>query len=116
MRGVTSSSFAIVLVMLVFQLTRLMRGVTANVPLISPKGDISTHTPHARRDRSFNSDFLMMNVFQLTRLLRGVTALLSNNSCCPEFQLTRLMRGVTAAIVCPKQLARNFNSHASCEA
>ena len=39
---------------------------------------ISTHTPHARRDRDFNII----------------------NSESVEFQLTRLMRGVTSGMLC----------------
>ena len=35
-----------------FQLTRLMRGVTDNVVVTSVETVISTHTPHARRDRT----------------------------------------------------------------
>ena len=34
----------------VFQLTRLMRGVTAERSTLVGLGLISTHTPHARRD------------------------------------------------------------------
>ena len=60
---------------IVFQLTRLMRGVTA-----------SRRYGYYRRYK-----------FQLTRLMRGVT---SEISCgilaCAVFQLTRLMRGVTS--------------------
>ena len=33
-----------------FQLTRLMRGVTALFPNVHRYAQISTHTPHARRD------------------------------------------------------------------
>ena len=49
MRGVTSrlSSW---LIGISFLLTRLMRGVTHVVGAAGAKGDISTHTPHARRD------------------------------------------------------------------
>ena len=57
----------------VFQLTRLMRGVTKAYDIKCSVVNISTHTPHARRD--------------LRLLIRGSIALL--------FQLTRLMRGVT---------------------
>ena len=78
-----------------FQLTRLMRGVTF-IPLPPYYTyNISTHTPHARRDYKV---FWLLNIcqtFQLTRLMRGVT----HKSCCNifwyAFQLTRLMRGVT---------------------
>ena len=34
-----------------FQLTRLMRGVTQEQKLLQSIIDISTHTPHARRDQ-----------------------------------------------------------------
>ena len=56
----------------VFQLTRLMRGVTAECGAAFPP----------RR-------------FQLTRLMRGVTAPPPRSAHCWIFQLTRLMRGVT---------------------
>ena len=49
MRGVTtidSEEWA----ELEFQLTRLMRGVTQNIGQLDGYLDISTHTPHARRD------------------------------------------------------------------
>ena len=51
MRGVTVS-----VVLLsdsnLFQLTRLMRGVTTAIPYCPAQTEISTHTPHARRDFS----------------------------------------------------------------
>ena len=52
MRGVTSlePSFAL---FEVFQLTRLMRGVTYYADFVYYDLEISTHTPHARRDPSF---------------------------------------------------------------
>ena len=94
MRGVTHTTKNTVK-KLVFQLTRLMRGVTKTSVFICRKVQISTHTPHARRDNektaqiessiNFNShasceawrklEFLqrMRQQFQLTRLMRGVT-------------------------------------------
>ena len=36
----------------IFLLTRLMRGVTLPVDIIGFGTEISTHTPHARRDRN----------------------------------------------------------------
>ena len=36
-----------------FQLTRLMRGVTNSVEVVGLLAQISTHTPHARRDPLF---------------------------------------------------------------
>ena len=57
---------------------------------------ISTHTPHARRDQLLLSNLKALQ-FQLTRLMRGVTYLrIVIVSYAVEFQLTRLMRGVTA--------------------
>ena len=40
-----------------FQLTRLMRGVTLPDSMNARFLEISTHTPHARRDRRFPSEF-----------------------------------------------------------
>ena len=54
---------------------------------------ISTHTPHARRDRWELASFRSM-----------------------KFQLTRLMRGVTSDFMLKSIKNRYFNSHASCEA
>ena len=34
---------------------------------------ISTHTPHARRDKQESAKLLTYRTFQLTRLMRGVT-------------------------------------------
>ena len=59
-----------------FQLTRLMRGVTRQ------------GTAAAERSARF----------QLTRLMRGVTVFLAFFGAGRTFQLTRLMRGVTANI------------------
>ena len=76
MRGVTNNTphrYNVI----VFQLTRLMRGVTLNAFCASFEPSISTHTPHARRD--FFVLFLRNDVFQfqLTRLMRGVTGRLN---------------------------------------
>ena len=50
-----------------------MRGVTVeNLGTITTM-DISTHTPHARRDNSFEYRRIVRVIFQLTRLMRGVT-------------------------------------------
>ena len=51
MRGVTVTFFTQT-VQPIFQLTRLMRGVTMDVEEIAANPAISTHTPHARRDMS----------------------------------------------------------------
>ena len=116
MRGVTSGCCS-VQKKLTFQLTRLMRGVTIWTEFQSSTLDISTHTPHARRDpgvhslqpqsSNFNSHAsceawqitpliqLLPLVFQLTRLMRGVTTVAPCGMVSGVFQLTRLMRGVT---------------------
>ena len=49
MRGVTHI-FKNGLLPVTFQLTRLMRGVTLRPLYYVSDSDISTHTPHARRD------------------------------------------------------------------
>ena len=51
MRGVTANVFLRCVNLIQFQLTRLMRGVTQNLLLENILTKISTHTPHARRDR-----------------------------------------------------------------
>ena len=119
MRGVTLYSW-VLSVHLEFLLTRLMRGVTKEVSAITHAHDISTHTPHARRD-TLAQIILESGGFLLTRLMRGVT--FSAPVCLPEnkisthtpharrdtpatvvssigmlFLLTRLMRGVTSTL------------------
>ena len=70
-----------------------MRGVTETMDGTQHSVTISTHTPHARRDRMVILD----------------------EQCGLRFQLTRLMRGVTAKE--PNcHFLTYFNSHASCEA
>ena len=56
-----------------FQLTRLMRGVTADNLMLELGEKISTHTPHARRDENIYKVEVWIWEFQLTRLMRGVT-------------------------------------------
>ena len=99
-----------------FQLTRLMRGVTQKTMKIAREQQISTHTPHARRDRR--------------RLCQGMgTKDFNSHASCEawlgrtrklvlhiRFQLTRLMRGVTEKFTQVEFGNSNFNSHASCEA
>ena len=92
-----------------FQLTRLMRGVTSSVlRKFNQLCDISTHTPHARRDQTIAERQKDYGVFQLTRLMRGVTARSKHLCCNSKFQLTRLMRGVTCAILLPGSRTRTF--------
>ena len=50
MRGVTSESLNI-FELVGFLLTRLMRGVTEDIAAEIADINISTHTPHARRDQ-----------------------------------------------------------------
>ena len=58
---------------------------------------ISTHTPHARRDIVIVVVISIKRTFQLTRLMRGVTCNICKHSLhFGSFQLTRLMRGVTS--------------------
>ena len=54
MRGVTSFWVQLRIVC-VFQLTRLIRGVTVGGLCRRVRKVISTHTPHARRDKQHNS-------------------------------------------------------------
>ena len=99
-----------------FLLTRLMRGVTAQKFEPFCKAQISTHTPHARRDHDSLSDIVNSKIsthtpharrdlsagrstggkpFLLTRLMRGVTGGQPKCLSAGRFLLTRLMRGVT---------------------
>ena len=59
-----------------FQLTRLMRGVTGAEKVVTNVQGISTHTPHARRDHFNAGVACFLKLFQLTRLMRGVTFLI----------------------------------------
>ena len=56
-----------------FLLTRLMRGVTPTSKKAIEEYDISTHTPHARRDIVLSTALGAYGIFLLTRLMRGVT-------------------------------------------
>ena len=86
-------AFTAVIISAVFQLTRLMRGVTGT----------------RIQQRWYKT-------FQLTRLMRGVTLSMNSDMISGVFQLTRLMRGVTIPDI-HRQCSRiHFNSHASCEA
>ena len=99
-----------------FQLTRLMRGVTDCFPVRVSVCDISTHTPHARRDWNALAVFLYLTEFQLTRLMRGVTRSsqyygdstfhFNSHASCEAWLYS-------ASVSTP---ASYFNSHASCEA
>ena len=50
-----------------------MRGVTYITVMEIVSIFISTHTPHARRDRTVKHPVEFFKIFQLTRLMRGVT-------------------------------------------
>ena len=76
-----------------FQLTRLMRGVTLSLVLLIINSLISTHTPHARRDKAF--------------IIRLRNVVISTH--------TPHARRDTEHGDYTKWLA-DFNSHASCEA
>ena len=77
-----------------FQLTRLMRGVTGLASILPDGEKISTHTPHARRDYTQIYDNLTeMTISTHTPHARRDMPFLS----------IRTVRG-------------HFNSHASCEA
>ena len=65
------------------------------VDVCATDSNISTHTPHARRDDMNDIAPDGINSFQLTRLMRGVTMKIVPFYCHMKFQLTRLMRGVT---------------------
>ena len=138
MRGVTPYSACIASITL-FQLTRLMRGVTGFVKPFFLFSSISTHTPHARRDSTGKIYLKLLVISTHTpHARRDSSFYLTQDSgneisthtpharrdkgrCekmndCIEFQLTRLMRGVTTHTVNGIYQARDFNSHASCEA
>ena len=69
------------------------------------QSQISTHTPHARRDIWSKTLYRKSLRFQLTRLMRGVTLSRQRSEYAILFQLTRLMRGVTSApIVIPAKI------------
>ena len=50
-----------------------MRGVTFKNQISFKADGISTHTPHARRDKMVSLEFVKSGIFLLTRLMRGVT-------------------------------------------
>ena len=99
---------------------------------------ISTHTPHAGRDRrvrgnvEFKADFNshapcgarllrrrgdhVASRFQLTRPMRGATVEITAVYPIPKFQLTRPMRGATRVLRILEPGSCYFNSHAPCGA
>ena len=110
--------YRLVNALLLFQLTRLMRGVTTFVkyswysnlhfnshasceawPQLAQNAHIhhQNFNSHASCEAwPWSTPTVSNNVwFQLTRLMRGVTLPLRDSNVQEEFQLTRLMRGVT---------------------
>ncbi len=72
MRGATNK-FILFFLLLIFQLTRPMRGATNNAAWAITMRRISTHTPHAGRNK-ISCFFSSGNkLFQLTRPMRGAT-------------------------------------------
>ncbi len=80
-----------------FLLTRPMRGVTHSGCSATRWTGISTHTPHARRDRK-SQYFFDGQQFLLTRPMRGVTGQRNSEKNRLRFLLTRPMRGVTMKV------------------
>ena len=94
MRGVTEKLLKILLEKSEFQLTRLMRGVTAEMTAFKSEISISTHTPHARRD------------LLITRLKSSAVSISTHT---PHARRDCVLDEILAA-------HDDFNSHASCEA
>ena len=94
MRGATRMKLLNRLLILRFQLTRPMRGATSDILQLRVHVLISTHTPHAGRNRHKPGAVPPHNPFQLTRPMRGAT-------------------GPYIVVGC---VDRNFNSHAPCGA
>ena len=72
-----------------------MRGVTAAVLEYSLKGNISTHTPHARRDALALAPAHLQRISTHTPHARRDAVWKNCFGAVRSFQLTRLMRGVT---------------------
>ena len=94
MRGVTQGVLCY-LQICGFLLTRLMRGVTGNRRRQSKSVQISTHTPHARRDSYSPASISRGNISTHTPHARRDDIEKFINSADDKFLLTRLMRGVT---------------------
>ncbi len=78
---------------------------------------ISTHTPHARRDLRYALEpTIAESISTHTPHARRDRKASPKHRKHLEFQLTRLMRGVTTATVVSICGEKDFNSHASCEA
>ena len=80
-RGVTRVTVCASSAACSFQLTRLVRGVTIPKPYsLQREYKISTHTPRERRDIFRKLPAGWGTAFQLTRLVRGVTSISANTS------------------------------------
>ena len=94
----------------VFQLTRLMRGVTKTGEMPLGMDVISTHTPHARRDVNHADVERWRNISTHTPHARRDRQQYKNIGYYEEFQLTRLMRGVTPRAI-SRQRAKQISTH-----
>ena len=97
MRGVTRTVALSAVGCCKFQLTRLMRGVTSSNTSTTDSKQISTHTPHARRDSRRCRKSLTLRISTHTPHARRDASPL-HGLRARTFQLTRLMRGVTACV------------------
>ena len=78
--------------------------------------NISTHTPHARRDKLLGNNKIKNKISTHTPHARRDKLYYRLVNALLLFQLTRLMRGVTTDYYTNIIPLVNFNSHASCEA
>ena len=93
-----------------------MRGVTVASKADYWIHDISTHTPHARRDFQLFVETDRMLISTHTPHARRDSGCYGLAPRYYKFQLTRLMRGVTPYRYYCHLIECHFNSHASCEA
>ena len=93
-----------------------MRGVTQCPKKIYWIFGISTHTPHARRDKIGRYLTALLTISTHTPHARRDQTKTQPKGRKIIFQLTRLMRGVTHPSQMYNKYFPNFNSHASCEA
>ena len=98
MRGATLSIFSFS-PDIKFLLTRPMRGATIKNRLFAKISKISTHTPHAGRDTDRNCHICALLRFLLTRPMRGATKVKIIHHRSNKFLLTRPMRGATKPFI-----------------
>ena len=99
-----------------FLLTRPMRGATAANDPVRVWRAISTHTPHAGRDRKFIRRYGGQRISTHTPHAGRDFYFSSVVSSFGVFLLTRPMRGATSFRCCGSFCAWNFYSHAPCGA